>query len=480
MSGSSHITVTTHATAAWFRRLAAAGRTYLATEDATELANAARVTVVAGDGVPVAVMAARHITGIEPLYVPHDTPEPVRHILQPLDHGDFDGFEARLADAERTTPRLLMKALTVLGGNLARVDPDGTRGPLFLDTEDIGTPEPAQPRSAFAPAPRQLPEWRRKLVAHLQPDNAPGNAGLAAALQAGKFDIAPALPDTDDAARVLRHQEAARLAAARLYYVDADMCAVAGRKARRPRLTPLAEHRIPSPHGLLLFAEPVAFAPDQQPIAACSWGRWNPDDNPTPPGTGWLCQPHSGRISHLEPDPGDHIWWITMYTALPNRPTPLAWDREALITENAGWTEGAAEGTVAIVVRTLVACWDLITQERVATKVTETETLHRKPVKIRADRRRGITDDGTVRVITIRGRHAPAPRSSDDTTAPTTRQYRHRWPVTEHTRSHCMNPRGHADNECTHEDITIFDYIKGPAGAPLLHNDTVHALRSTK
>lgn len=32
---------------------------------------------------------------------------------------------------------------------------------------------------------------------------------------------------------------------------------------------------------------------------------------------------------------------------------------------------------------------------------------------VRADRRRGITDDGTVQLVTIRGRQASVPRSRD-------------------------------------------------------------------
>ncbi len=36
-----------------------------------------------------------------------------------------------------------------------------------------------------------------------------------------------------------------------------------------------------------------------------------------------------------------------------------------------------------------------------------------KPVKVRADRQRGIPDDGTVRLVTIRGQQASVRRSLD-------------------------------------------------------------------
>jgi hypothetical protein len=69
------------------------------------------------------------------------------------------------------------------------------------------------------------------------------------------------------------------------------------------------------------------------------------------------------------------------------------------------------------------------------------------PVKVRADRRRGITDDGTVRLVTIRGRQesVPRPRRDTDGTGPTRRYDRGRWMVQEHTRDHCMNPALHRD-----------------------------------
>ncbi|MET7622368.1 hypothetical protein [Streptomyces sp. NPDC005408] len=41
-----------------------------------------------------------------------------------------------------------------------------------------------------------------------------------------------------------------------------------------------------------------------------------------------------------------------------------------------------------------------------------------------------------------------------------------------------MNPRGRADGGCTHEDITILEFVKGPVDAPFLRRDIVHILRT--
>ncbi|MGW3012720.1 hypothetical protein ACWC9R_28330 [Streptomyces sp. NPDC001219] len=138
----------------------------------------------------------------------------------------------------------------------------------------------------------------------------------------------------------------------------------------------------------------------------------------------------------------------------------------------------AEEGEADFASRAIVACWDLITQERVGKGVVDVAQEKRKPVKVRADRRRGITDEGTVRLVPIRGRQESVPRSRRETdgAGPARRYDRGRWMAHEHTRDHCMNPAAHSSGGCTHQDITVLDYPKGPADKPFL--DTVCVVKS--
>lgn len=83
----------------------------------------------------------------------------------------------------------------------------------------------------------------------------------------------------------------------------------------------------------------------------------------------------------------------------------------------------------------------------------------------------------TVQLVTVRGRQASVPRSRRETdeTAPTRRYDRGQWWVRDHTRDHCMNPALHREGGCTHEDITVLDYPKGPEDKPFL--ETVYVVR---
>lgn len=73
---------------------------------------------------------------------------------------------------------------------------------------------------------------------------------------------------------------------------------------------------------------------------------------------------------------------------------------------------------------------------------------------------------------------APLPRDGEN---PTGRTLDYQQPVGEHTKSHCMNPRLHAAGECGHEDITILDYVRGPADAPLrLPRDVVERIQGNR
>ncbi|MFF5393182.1 hypothetical protein ACFY5H_33515 [Streptomyces sp. NPDC013012] len=181
-------------------------------------------------------------------------------------------------------------------------------------------------------------------------------------------------------------------------------------------------------------------------------------------------------------------WSLTLYRQTPSSPPirPIGFELLTVGDVLSKQYEELAEKhterdakSVGFGSRAVVACWDLITQERVGKGVIDVAEEQRKPVKVRSDRRREISDDGTVRLVSVRGRQAsvPRPRSGKETdsTEPGRRYDRGRWMVHEHTRDHCMNPAAHSSGGCTHQDITILDYPKGPPDKPFL--DTVYVVK---
>lgn len=345
-------------------------------------------------------------------------------------------------------------------------------------------------RHAWQPRPwppdlRQVPEIRRKLVTYLDdPDTRWERAQMA---DGGLVRLIPRADSFGLAGDLLTDYELHRLQKARLYVVDGDMCQVAARKAVRPRNAPISVHRVPAPFGFLLFSEPMPLSlPGQSggprgEIVAASWGRWDPGEWKD----GWWQVAEHGVLS--EPKfPGEAHWWITLYEESADdgepegRPQPPVEPHQPYVV-HAGdiLAQSADEAQLPYAARAVVACWDLITQERIGKALTETTKLQRKSSKVRADRRRGIEDDGAVHLVTIRGRAASSADQPQGVLPHqrSTINYQHRWTVQEHSRSHCMNPAGHADGNCNHEDITILDFVKGPAGAPFLRRDIVHILR---
>ncbi|GAA1213274.1 hypothetical protein [Streptomyces rhizosphaericus] len=350
----------------------------------------------------------------------------------------------------------------------------------------VGCEPPGWQPRAWPPDPRQLPEIRRKQYAFVS--HPLTRVETSEFLADGGIELGPAPVGSSASGELFCEQEADRLANARLYFVDADTCNVALRKGARPRTTPLSAHRVPSTKGLMFFAEPLPFTAMGLEVVAASWGSWDPHTNPS----GWLTShlpttpSATTTFEPVEFGPGPH-WWVTMYYNQDDliddgRDTPPM-DRGGTYVLSSGQSfpdpATADSPPMLRAARVLIACWDLITQERVAKAVTESVEIPRKPAKTRADRRRGIQDSGTVQLVTVRGRPAQGTGQpqGDIPAQRTDGQYRHRWTVQEHTRSHCMNTHGHAAGDCTHEDITICEFVKGPPGAPFLRRDIVHMLR---
>ena len=463
MSG---IFVATQATADNWRHLTALARSYQlspALEDERFERTLRRIAtggdpVKGGSGAQVALFGASQLLQLEEQH--GRTIEQAMFALIDLDddavwdalgdvyQNNWPAYERKVWAFERAGAPLL-ELLRTLVRVAAVLDPDGTLPTLVLNGTEPGP---------WAVKPRQVPEWRRQLVARVEaPETAEGTAREMSEEQLTAIfpeDLFPGLSHVERA-RLLCEQERDRLRGARMFFADADTTAVATRKAARPRKTPLDTRRVPSPSGFLVLDQPVDYAPGMAPLVAASWGTWQVPGRPDEPTT----------------------WFLTLYAHTAATPplAPIGFERMTVGDVLA--EKYASQENADFAARAVVACWDLITQERVGKAVVDVAEERRKPVKVRADRRRGITDDGTVQLVTIRGRQASVPRSRRETdgTAPTRRYDRGQWWVHEHTRDHCMNPGLHREGGCTHQDITVLDYPKGPEDKPFL--DTVYVVR---
>jgi hypothetical protein len=457
------IFLATRATADNWRHLAAVARAYHRNPhlEAERFAHTVRRIAHGGDanlggtGVEVALFGATQITELIEQDGHHwgelfdhfpdlDTLDPeVQRALVALRDGRTDVFEYLAKTFDRMNKGKLAKLLGMLGGIASMIDPDGTRKTLVLDGTEA---------APWSVNPKKIPEWRSQLVGRLSADETPENT----ARELPAEDLQALYPGVEpiEAAWLLCGQEADRLSHAKLFHADADTSAVATRKANQPRKAPLSELRVPSPYGLIVFETPIDWSPGFAPLVAASWGREEQD----------------GRTH----------WWMTHYTHAAGTP-PIYAHGFARIAEGDVFADDemySKDEGAALAVRAVVACWDVITQDRVGKPVTDIAEERRQPKRLRNDRRRGVVDDGTVRLVTVRGRRpsTPAPRRPGDESASPRRYDRGRWWVTEHTRSQCMNPALHQEKGCTHEDITILEHPKGPADKPFL--DTVHLVHT--
>jgi hypothetical protein len=469
------IFVASQATANAWRHLAAFARTFQRNPalEADRYARTIQQTATGGDAVKggrgseVAMFGASQLIQFEEEHGRHTTESEVRSVLaervghdrdvwaamEDLIRHDWSAFERKVAQFERASGRpgfggtSLATLLDALASAAAVLDPDGTLPAFTLDGAE------APPWSA---KPRQVAEWRRQLVARLEAPETPEGTAREMAEEHLIAIFPPELfPGLDHVARarLLCEQERDRLRGARMYYADADTTAVATRKASRPRKSPLDPQRVPSAAGFLVLDQPVDYAPGM--------AHWSPR-----PGASGGCP---GSPSDVVVDP----------VRAHGRHAAVRADR-LRAADRRGRARREVRGRGQRRLRR--SCGRRVLgpdhPERVGKGVVDVAEEKRKPVKVRADRRRGITDDGTVRLVTIRGRQesVPRPRRDTDGTGPTRRYDRGRWMVQEHTRDHCMNPALHRDGGCTHKDITVLDYPKGPADKPFLN--TVYVVKA--
>ncbi|MEV3855546.1 hypothetical protein AB0J38_14600 [Streptomyces sp. NPDC050095] len=388
--------------------------------------------------------------------------------------------------------------LAVLSSACVRAEYEGLAAPV-LDVGSGPQTVPAQGERVaweWKPNPKALPELRDRLLAFYR--SPAGISYVGSALAEGGFVLCPYASHTTDpqdlyeSTGFLCGQEAHTLERARLYYVDAVMCEVALRKAKRAQKAPVTARRMLPGAGFVAFETPIDSGDPDQAIVAVSWNQWDPH---LWPGT-WLMSGPTvgrGRLEAFEVPadmilPGGVRWWLTFYTARTRSHLPkVMWDTEAVIGEGHHFTAAISDDAEPsdsneLAQRVLIAVHELITQTEVLGKtITKTTEHARRPSDQKRDRRRGIQDDGRVRVVTIggngTGRHYnPAGRTGASWTL------KWRTPVVEHDRNQCPNPHHHAElgDACVHEPITILEHVRGPEDAPLRPTKTVRNLKGPK
>lgn len=389
---------------------------------------------------------------------------------------------------------------------------------------------PPTGRRWAAPEPRQLPDWRARLVEHTESEL--GLRTLAATINAGHASLMPLLSgnrqsDGAVAAPLLSALEARRLREASLYYATGDMTALAVAAGSTAPTEPVREARLPSRSGLMLFHAPiggydthlpavlgqradglrdVADITVTTPIVAVSWSVWTPGDvqvTDAPGALRWVSRTPDDVIEV----PRDYRGiWLTFYApsggafgALPPStvvahypdgtaatarhlagevPGPqLSWDNETVIKIGASFAREPVPDTVQEWVQVVYTAWQLIGQSTGTRPLTEIEAVARDRAGRRRDERAGLPTDG-VRVVRVHSAHRPPKSAADQDEAASTGlrapAWSCRWPVTPHRRSQCMNPRAHQDGACEHVDKIIPFHFKGPADKPLRLGRTVH------
>ncbi|MFF4291019.1 hypothetical protein ACFY0R_37850 [Streptomyces sp. NPDC001633] len=365
------------------------------------------------------------------------------------------------------------------------------------------------------PHPSELPEWRTQTREYLATRTA--MLAMASTINQGQFMMLPTVPGLEGspgaiASQLLVREERRRLAEASLYYASADMTSLALAAATTPPAEPMKESRLPSPYGLMLFAEPIGGYSMTMPtgntavtvpIVAVSWGQWTPRDVSLDRGrVRWLANSSEGPL--VIPDAYRGVW-LTFYTpddasgyaamdpgavvalgpdgtpttagelAQAPRTAPLGWDNELVLAYGAAFEEPKPD-TCDQWAQTVYTAWQLMSQG--GSRLVDSETVPRPRAGRKRDAREGVTGSSDVRIVNVHSAHRPTRAAAEqDAAASSGRrapQYSCRWPVRPHRRDHCMNPRAHADNGCEHEERIIPPHIKGPEGKPLRVRETVN------
>jgi hypothetical protein len=313
--------------------------------------------------------------------------------------------------------------------------------------------------------PQDLPELRAEVL-HWQLSHGP--AFFDACIRANRMPLRPA-GSVHDAAQYLSKAEAQRVLQGELFWVDAQMVALAKTAAESlPEFTLMPED-LPAPFGFMVFGEPayVSQDPESQRTTFIKAVAWGPLSHPNLPRGGVWASWYSDRelnlgpandglisdeektlvrqgVPHLVydledayPFSPDHLPHINPSTGEASKPFDL--DRNYLKSE------------------LLRVVWLLMQQPLAEATVLDPDRAAKKRL------RRAGHEPKPVRVIELR-----RPKGSSDS-GDSDREYQHQWIVRGHWRQHWHPKRQ------VHRPVWIAPHIKGPEGAPLIGGEKVYA-----
>lgn len=287
------------------------------------------------------------------------------------------------------------------------------------------------------------------------------------AIEAGTQRCKPDLPSIEDQVAALTRHEAARLRLSELFYVSADMAALARSASESMPSFALVPEDLPAQAGFILFEDRIdsyiesdkGRTGELRVVAACwgpCWGAESPAIWITFYTDSWAL---ADSLGQAEAAAARSVGWRL---AIHDEVLTGVSGQEPKLVDHEGETIEASSRTshsTASWFATLKTCWLLMGQT-----ISSVSDAHFD----RATRRRMARLDLTpprVRVITLRR------VAGDGTSDETDREFRHRWIVRGHWRQQWLPSRG------VHRPTWIAPHIKGPEGAPLLGGEKVYALK---
>lgn len=287
--------------------------------------------------------------------------------------------------------------------------------------------------------PSHLPKVRDQIVRNLSDPAMPIRAATSSGVQ----------PDLD--------AELARLQEAELYWVSADMAALAVSAGSQLAAARWATADRPAPCGLMVFDGGIGAyteGPVDVPVEAISWG---PSQGGLSIGL-WLSR------SLLEQRVREDGRFLGIATEQVPPLVPTAGRYLRVTAEPTSFAELGPDN-VQPIVQTLAAAWLLMEQPTLVDRQLE-----------RADkstaRAYGRLGKPSPQVSLIDLRRAYAPDQREETGQDGGRHYRHRWVVQGHWRD---QPYGRERAQRRKQWIPA--HVKGPDGAPLLATERVNVWR---
>lgn len=285
--------------------------------------------------------------------------------------------------------------------------------------------------------PRALPKLRDQTLRHLENPDAPVRADTGAGNQ----------PGLDTLARNLR--------AAELYWVAADMAALAVSAGAQLAAARWATADRPAPCGLLMWDGGVGHIDAQGaqiPVEACAWG----------PAAGgcmvWLLMSRRRLSDEMRQRNGSALVEGQVPPLVPIGGWTLPVDEPVSMAD-------LTHGVPVPVFAALAAAWLLMQQPQL---VDHTRELADNATRHAYARQQ--LQDPEVTIVDLRRQYVPNVTDPDDDKAP--RRYRHRWVVSGHWRDQPYGP-----GRSLRRQTWIPAYVKGPDGAPLLATERVNVWR---